>query len=101
MSTYVEATGTLEKLDVPILPNGFTVHVFLEKACALVDEETSTAWVSGDFVAMRAAEYVAAGLFADANYGMSETGRQMRARACVLLNILDPKWCRNENFSNV
>ena len=91
--TYIDTTGVLEKLDLPVNYHGLDATAFLARACGAINKFTGQTWVSGDFLAMRTAEYLGASLYAYAN-NFTEQAEQLRQRAVVLFDLLcsKPHW---------
>lgn len=90
MQTYIDTTGILEKLDYPVNHNGLDAEAFQGRACGAVNYITQHVWASGDFLAMRTAEYLAASLYADQN-NFTAQAENLKHRTLILLDLLNPK----------
>ena len=93
MQTYIETTGILEKLDLPVNYHGLDVHAFKALACGAINAFTKRTWASGDFLAMRTAEYLAASLYSKENNFLDQA-EHLRERAVILFDLLNskPQW---------
>ena len=90
MEAYITNSGIAGKLDWPVRWNGFDMVTFRAAACRVVNLFTGRTWVSGDFLAARTAEYVAASEFAARN-GHRVQAESLGQRALILLDLIDNK----------
>jgi len=88
--TFIDTTGILEKLDYPVNYNGPDIHAFRGRVCGAINYFTGRTWASGDFLAMRTAEYLTASLYAYQN-NFPAQAEKLRKRAVTLFDLLNPK----------
>ena len=89
---YIETTGINSKLALAPNYHGLDADAFKARACGAVNAFTGRTWASGDWNAMRVAENLAAFLYSDEN-NFTVQAEQLRQRAVVLFDILNPKPC--------
>ncbi len=93
-AAYITESGVTAKEILPVAWTPIDHDAFLRKMCRAIDRLTGRPWASGDFAAMRAAEYMAAGKLAESHFGGGVTAETQQKVAAILIDILcrNPKW---------
>lgn len=92
--SYITESGVAIKEILPVTWTPIDHDAFLRNMCRAIDRLTGRPWSSGDFTAMRAAEYMGAAKLAESQYGYGMTAEMQQKVVAVLVDILcrKPKW---------